>query len=835
MKQTILYLLIIVIFSTTCVEVPKFTAVKTGTISNISASRASVSGEIVDIGEGISAYGHCCSSTSGPTLEQNEVKTNLGSKAGKGEFVSNLSGLKPSTTYYIRAYATGSDGAVYGSEITFTTQSYEAPTVETTAISAITQISAVSGGNVLSDGNSTVPERGVCWGVAPNPEVTGNRTIDGGGQGNFTSLITGLQANSTYYVRAYATNIAGTSYGTETSFKTLAGKPIVNTTEISAITSSTATGGGEVISDGGSPVTFRGVCWKTSTNPTIKDSKTSDGDGSGTFVSSLTGLAFNTVYYVRAYAINSIDTAYGPEISFVTAPTVPTVTTSAISSITATTATGGGNVTKDGGATIAARGVCWSTSPGPTIENSKTYDGAATGSFTSSITELSGGTTYYIRAYATNSAGTGYGTEVSFMTKAVAPTITTADISSITTSSASGGGNVTNEGGANVTARGICWNTATNPTISHSKTNDGTGAGAFTSTMAGLAGGTKYYVRAYATNSGGTSYGPEVTFTTLPVLPTITTTAISNLTTTSASSGGNVTKDGGATVTVRGVCWGIANNPTTGDNYTTDGSGTGTFASSITGLTSGVTYYVRAYATNSEGTAYGNQISFIAPVQTMAIQTKDITGITAISATSGGIFTNTGTTTISAKGICWSDYPNPTLGDKIQTAGTGTSNFDAALSILIPNKTYYVRAYATNTLGTVYGEQKTLTTNDAFYEGFESGFSSGSTGSWGIITGDAVEGAFSLSTSQSGATATISRILLNAGQIMFWSKNNTCAGCPSSTISFYIDNVLQGTENNVNWLQKSYPVSAGNHTFKWVFSRSVYGGVGWIDFIIMPN
>jgi len=98
------------------------------------------------------------------------------------------------------------------------------------------------------------------------------------------------------------------------------------------------------------------------------------------------------------------------------ATTVPTVTTTAASAVTGTTASSGGNVTADGGASITARGVCWSTSANPTTSNSTTSDGTGTGSFSSAITGLSPGTIYHVRAYATNSAGTGYGTDLSFFT-----------------------------------------------------------------------------------------------------------------------------------------------------------------------------------------------------------------------------------------------------------------------------------------------------------------------------------------------------------------------------------------------------------------------------------
>lgn len=121
--------------------------------------------------------------------------------------------------------------------------------------------------------------------------------------------------------------------------------------------------------------------------------------------------------------------------------------------------------------------------------------------------------------------------------------------------------------------------------------------------------GTTYYVRAYATNVVGTVYGEELSFTTLK-LPTVTTTSVTNITATTATCGGNVTSDGGATVIARGVCWSTSHNPTTSGSHTTNGSGTGSFTSSITGLSAGTTYYVRAYATNIEGTTYGSEVSF---------------------------------------------------------------------------------------------------------------------------------------------------------------------------------------------------------------------------------
>jgi hypothetical protein len=137
------------------------------------------------------------------------------------------------------------------------------------------------------------------------------------------------------------------------------------------------------------------------------------------------------------------------------------------------------------------------------------------------------------------------------------------------------------------------------------------GTGDYSSHLTVLTPNTEYFVRAYATNSGGTGYGNQQTFKTNKIgLPVLTTKDLTSVLETSALSGGNITDDSGAAVTARGVCWSLTVNPTTAGSKSSDGTGTGIFSSLITGLTANTTYYVRAYAKNSFGTAYGNQFSF---------------------------------------------------------------------------------------------------------------------------------------------------------------------------------------------------------------------------------
>jgi uncharacterized protein (TIGR02145 family) len=202
------------------------------------------------------------------------------------------------------------------------------------------------------------------------------------------------------------------------------------TTAASSITQNTASLGGNIVSNSGAAIIQSGVCWSTSTNPTILlATKTTDGLALGPYTSSITGLTASTLYYVRAYATNSIGTAYGNEVSFTTIPIAPpSLTTTSVSSIAQTTASSGGNITSEGGVSVTVRGVCWNTSANPTTSNTKTTDGSGTGAFTSSLTGLAANTTYYVRAYATNSVETTYGTQVSFTTSSEAQTGTVTDI-----------------------------------------------------------------------------------------------------------------------------------------------------------------------------------------------------------------------------------------------------------------------------------------------------------------------------------------------------------------------------------------------------------------------
>ncbi len=354
-------------------------------------------------------------------VDAESVKMNVEDK-NLSVYIDNL---QKNTLYYFCIECRSRHSSKRSDISSFTTENILLPDVTTKAVTEITQTSAVSGGEVISDGGDEVIARGLCWSTSQNPTIDDNHTNDGVGTGIFTTNISDLAPNTTYYLRAYATNSEGTSYGEELSFITLDEEiiifiPTVTTADITEITQTSAVSGGDVTSDGGAEVIARGLCWSTSQNPTIDDNHTNDGVGTGIFTTNLSDLVPNTTYYLRAYATNSVGTAYGEERVFTTLEEIiivlPTVITAEVTDITQSSAISGGEVISDGGVEVIARGLCWSTSQNPTIENDTTIVGNGLGVFVSDIAVLTENTTYYMRAYATSAHGTAYGEEKCFTT-----------------------------------------------------------------------------------------------------------------------------------------------------------------------------------------------------------------------------------------------------------------------------------------------------------------------------------------------------------------------------------------------------------------------------------
>ena len=503
-------------FTTRALTVPALTTQDASSITN---STAIAGGDITDDGgTPILGRGICWGLAPDPTT----AGTCASEGVGVGSFIALAGGLSSATTYHLRAYAANAQGTSYGEDRSFTTGVLPLATVTTAAPGAVSYTSATGGGTVVGDNGAPVTSRGICWATTPEPTTAGTCASEAGGVGSFTLSMTGLAASTTYHVRAYALNGGGTSYGADLTFATpTPAVPSLSTKAIGGISSDVAGSGGAISTDGGSPITAKGVCWSLNPNPTTANAKTSDGTGPASFNSMLTGLSPLTTYHVRAYATNALGTAYGNDVSFTTTdlvtpgPTVPVVGTSTSTISGSTTASSGGYVSRDGGSPVTARGVCWSTSPGPTLASACSTDGGTgVGFFASTITGLGGcGVVYYVRAYATNATGTGYGNQNTVST-GLLPTVDTAPVTAIGYFDATSGGAIGDDGGCAITQKGVAWSWTPNPTTGNPRTMEGTGDAPFVSSLTGLYANRTYYVRAYATNSVGTSYGSQVVFTT---------------------------------------------------------------------------------------------------------------------------------------------------------------------------------------------------------------------------------------------------------------------------------------------------------------------------------
>ncbi len=443
------------------------------------------------------------------------------------------------------------------------------PTVTTSPVTNIAQTTATSGGNVTSDGGATVTARGVCWNTEPNATIENNHTSDGSGTGTFVSNLTGLTANTPYFVRAYATNSEGTAYGNEVQFSTLpnASLPVVITSAATNITQTTATSGGNVTSDGGATVTARGVCWNTTPNPTIVNSHTTNGSGTGAFVSNLTALTPNTPYYIRAYATNSVGTAYGNQVNFTTLPAGFTCGSSlTITHVTGEVAPVDKTVTYGTVTNIPGEpSKCWITSNLGADHQATAKDDA---------TEPSAGWYWqFNRKQGYKHDGVTRTPNTTWITSINENSNWTAANDPCTLELGAGWRIPTNTEWTNVEASGN-WTNWNGPWNSALKMH-AAGTLDFTNGSLSQRGSFgAYWSSAQADGSDGYAecfnsalivvsmeYKPTgftlrcLRESSSSTLPTVTTAGITNNTQTTATSGGNVTSDGGATVTARGVCW----------------------------------------------------------------------------------------------------------------------------------------------------------------------------------------------------------------------------------------------------------------------------------------
>ncbi len=343
---------------------------------------------------------------------------------GTGLFSKNLSGLSQNTTYFFKAFALNATSTNYGSELTFTTSSdVDPPTVSQLFASAVSYTTATLNSQITATGGSDATEYGFAYGTSANlSSVIATSTLGSfSGTGLLEEAISGLSVSTTYYFRSYATNSGGTSYSTIESFITRSyAAPTTIPLDASLVAITTATLNGQIQDTNGSSATVRGFVYGTTQS--FGATTTEEGTFSaGVYNSAVTGLSANTTYYYKAYATNGSGTSYSTDIeTFTTLASTATsvVETDGLASLGTTTVTIYGNIVSTGGSDTVTHGFAYGTSPtlSSVIATSSLGTYSGTGTFSSDITSLTANTTYYYRAYVTNSLGISFGEIKTFVT-----------------------------------------------------------------------------------------------------------------------------------------------------------------------------------------------------------------------------------------------------------------------------------------------------------------------------------------------------------------------------------------------------------------------------------
>jgi hypothetical protein len=624
---------------------PSAPIVLTNTNFNITTTNVTLRGNVVDNGgNAITASGIVVGTSPAPTRGTFGVIDSATSPlVTNGVYSLNVTGLFPATTYYYRAYAVNGVGTSYGADSTFTTNSSAViPTVFKTTATNVQAFSATVGGNITSDGGSTVTASGIVYATTPNPALFGLGVVDSTTNpavllGTFSINPTGLTPATKYYYRAYATNGIGTAYSVQDSFTTA---PIINFFPYAQNfdTVGVNTGWSSAIVSGTINNWVLGTPAKTYLNGAYS--------GTNAWVTKLTG----------NYDDNCVAAVVSPQFDFSALTAAPIVkfkhkfiTETGWDALIVEISTNGGiswtkldNTIGTGANFNTTNSNSWynSTSTAGPIAPSKfsgnasntLYSSQVNGWITSTtpLTGAAGQSNVKIRfQFGSDASGNFEGWAIDDIEVIVpsAPVLLTGTKTAITNSSANLSGIITNNGGNNVTASGIVLSTSPSPTrgtfgVVDSATNPLVGNGAFNISFTGLLPATTYYYAAYAVNTLGTSYGADSTFTTsasaLP--PTVLRVAAVNIQNNMATIGGNITSDGGAAVTASGIVYSLTANPIllgSGviDSATSPVVALGNFTVTPTGLTHSTKYYFRAYAINSSGTSYSALDSFVtAPI-----------------------------------------------------------------------------------------------------------------------------------------------------------------------------------------------------------------------------
>lgn len=407
--------------------------------------------------------------------------------------------------------------------------------------------------------------------------------------------------------------------------------------------------------------------------------------------------------------------------------TIPIVTTSSVSNIQQKAVVLNGDIKSDGFSKIKEKGFVYSeVNTNPTLNDNKVDAGSGLGTFNSIISNLKPNTKYYYKSYGINSTGTGFGEIMTFLTLDYnLATITSSSASDLTRTSVKLTGILNDDGGGVVSERGFCVSKSPNPTIKDLKFPvDNIGLGQYSLIVIKLEANTKYFYKSYSINEKGTNYGNEQSFSTLDyTVPRLNTGAVENISQTSGSIPIEIIDDGGLAITEKGLLFSYQPQPTLNDSKIQVINSTNKYSAELKNLNINSKIYCRAYAINSKGVGYGNEVDF------SLLITHKLTVMTTVrKLTNNEYYPTVGVKTIDkgelkieALGIVVGYSPLPTVENNIHNYQlfNRLQDFEYLMAIKYNGEAYikyYIRAYATNSKERVYGNEITYTTEPGVIE-----------------------------------------------------------------------------------------------------------------------
>lgn len=635
-------------------------------------------------------------------------------------YTAAVVGLTPGEKYYYCIFARSGKSVVKGKTSSFNTEDAIPPSLSIAEATEVTESGATLTATILDNGGYEPTVRGFAY--AMYVENAGDPTLDDNTKlvigDKFEITLSDLAANTTYIVRPYATNDAGTGYGESVKFTTsqqkipmviangsgsLANKPV-------EVVAYEAVCMGAVTEDHGFTVTEYGFCYSTeSRQPTIESSQHIKAqDGAKGFSATLKGLTASTKYYMRAYAKSDKGVGYSATVEFTTdkeqvvSLTQATVTDRTSSSVTITA-----QMAYESFSTIKEKGICYGQTANPSVDGTKISDSSTEHKVTATITGLKEGDTYHARAYAITRDGTFYSGDIAFTTETTyAPSVSKPSVYDKTETGAKVRASIRTNGGLEVTAKGICYSsTNAKPTLEDLVAISTEADNSILVSLSDLQGGVTYYVRSYATNAKGTGYSEEVEqfTTTKHTEPTLNGLNVMNIKDDNAEASASIANIGGEgeTIEERGFVVSTSGDPTI-DGYNTtkfvSSSTEDAFSTKLTGLRYNTLYYIRAYAVNKVGTGYSKTLSFeTGSSERATLGELKCTKTEAHSLSFSFEVTSTGGAELTSQGFMWrksgeSEYTNVS-GKLTGNTVTGT------ITGLTENTGYYVYGYVENKNG----------------------------------------------------------------------------------------------------------------------------------------